>query len=316
MKILAIESSCDEFSVAILDEDKILCNVISSQIEQHKEYGGVVPELAARLHLENCGWVLQEALEQSQVDLEEIDQIAYTDHPGLIGSLIIGKIVAQTLGLYLNKPVQGYDHIQGHIFGTAINHDFVYPVLAMVASGGHTQIELVNSPNDFQIIGSTEDDAIGECYDKVARVMGLSYPGGPVIDKLAKTGNPDAYELPLAKNDATYDFSYSGLKTAMINLIHRLNQKNEPLPLNDLAASFQKQAMKIIEIKLARAIQTYHPKTLTVGGGVSANTLLRTIIQQLGTKYQLEQTIIPDLAYCTDNAAMMAKLAYEKQKVS
>lgn len=316
MKILAIESSCDEFAVSILVDGTVLCNVISSQIEQHQEYGGVVPELAARLHLQNCGWVLREALEQAMIDPTTLDLIAYTKRPGLIGSLIIGEVVAKTIGLYLNKPVQGYDHIEGHIFGTAIGHDFVYPVLAMVASGGHTQIELVNSPNDFQIIGQTDDDAIGECYDKVARVMGLSYPGGPVIDRLAQTGNPQAYSLPLAKNDQGYDFSYSGLKTATINLLHNLKQRNEPLPTNDLAASFQFAAIKIIEIKLAQAIEQYHPQTLTVGGGVSANSLLRQTILNLGQKYHLTQTIIPDLAYCTDNAAMIAKLAYEKQKVS
>ncbi|ATG97622.1 tRNA (adenosine(37)-N6)-threonylcarbamoyltransferase complex transferase subunit TsaD [Mesoplasma lactucae] len=313
MKILAIESSCDEFAIAIMDDGKLLCNVISSQIDQHKEYGGVVPELAARLHLQNSGWVLREALEQSKINIEDIDMVAYTAKPGLIGSLIIGKVVAETIAMYINKPLVPLDHIEGHIYGAAIDHNFEYPVLAMVVSGGHTQIEIVNSPMDFKIIGATEDDAIGECYDKVARVMGLEYPGGPLIDKLAQTGNPERYKLPLAKNDDSYDFSYSGLKTATINLIHNAEQKGEEINKNDLAASFQKSAIEIIKIKLNRAIEQYRPKTLTVAGGVSANSLMRKTILELGKDHNIKNTIIPEMSYCTDNGAMIAKLCYEKE---
>lgn len=182
----------------------------------------------------------------------------------------------------------------------------------MVVSGGHTQIELVNSPFDFQIIGSTSDDAIGECYDKVARVLGLSYPGGPILDKLAIKGNKNAYVLPIAKNDNSYDFSYSGLKTACINLIHNLKQKNEKINLEDFVASFQYAATSIIEKKLEKAIIEFKPKTLTVAGGVSANSQVRKIILELGEKYNIKNTFVPKMSYCTDNAAMMAKLAYEK----
>ncbi|UWD35177.1 tRNA (adenosine(37)-N6)-threonylcarbamoyltransferase complex transferase subunit TsaD [Mycoplasma cottewii] len=312
MKILAIESSCDEFSISIIDNGKILTNIISSQIKNHQEFGGVVPELAARLHVQNLNWVLQAAIKETNINIDEIDYVAYTQKPGLIGSLIIGKLVAETISLYINKPILALDHIQGHIYGASIEHEFVYPVLAMVVSGGHTQIELVNSPFDFQIIGSTSDDAIGECYDKVARVLGLSYPGGPVLDKLAMKGNKNAYVLPIAKNDNSYDFSYSGLKTACINLIHNLNQRNEKINLEDFAASFQHAATSIIEKKLEKAIIEFKPKTLTVAGGVSANSQVRKIILELGEKYNIKNTFVPKMSYCTDNAAMMAKLAYEK----
>ncbi|WP_026389566.1 tRNA (adenosine(37)-N6)-threonylcarbamoyltransferase complex transferase subunit TsaD [[Acholeplasma] multilocale] len=313
MKILAIESSCDEFSISIIDDGKILTNVISSQIAQHKEFGGVVPELAARLHLQNMNWVIDEALDESKVLIDEIDYVAYTEKPGLIGSLIVGKTVAETIALYIDKPLLPLHHIEGHIYGASIEHEFIYPVLAMVVSGGHTQIELVNSPLDFEIIGATGDDAIGECYDKVARVLGLSYPGGPVIDKLAQTGNPDAYKLPMPRDDGSYEFSYSGLKTASVNLIHNLKQKNEEINLEDFAASFQKVAIGVVEHKLEKAIQQYKPNTLTVAGGVSANSEMRKVISRLGQKYNIENTFVPKMEYCADNAAMIAKLAWEKQ---
>ncbi|AGJ90540.1 tRNA (adenosine(37)-N6)-threonylcarbamoyltransferase complex transferase subunit TsaD [Mycoplasma putrefaciens] len=312
MKILAIESSCDEFSVSIIDNHQILTNIISSQIKDHQVFGGVVPELAARLHVQNLNWVLQAALKQANLEIEQIDYLAYTEKPGLIGSLIIGKLVAETISLYINKPILALDHIQGHIYGASIDHEFIYPVLAMVVSGGHTQIMLVNSANDFQVIGSTTDDAIGECYDKVARVLGLAYPGGPIIDKLAQQGNKNAYQLPIAKNDHSYDFSYSGLKTACINLIHNLNQKNQTINLKDFAASFQFAATSIVEKKLERAILEFKPKTLTVAGGVSANSQIRKIVLDLGKKYNIKNTFVPKISYCTDNAAMIAKLAYEK----
>ncbi|ASZ09258.1 tRNA (adenosine(37)-N6)-threonylcarbamoyltransferase complex transferase subunit TsaD [Mesoplasma chauliocola] len=314
MKILAIESSCDEFSISILEDGKILSNVISSQIEQHVDFGGVVPELAARLHLENLSWVIKVALESTSIKIEEIDYVAYTEKPGLIGSLIIGKLVAETISQYIQKPLMPLHHIEGHIYGALIDNEFAYPVLAMVVSGGHTQIEVVRSANDFEVIGSTLDDAIGECYDKVARVMGLGYPGGPKIDKLAKEGNHFAFNLPIPKNDESYDFSYSGLKTAIINIIHNLKQKGEQVPIADIAASFQYAATKIIEKKLEKAIKQYNPRTLTVAGGVSANREVRRIILELGEKFNIDNTFVPKMEYCTDNGAMIAKLAYEKIK--
>ncbi|WP_031542593.1 tRNA (adenosine(37)-N6)-threonylcarbamoyltransferase complex transferase subunit TsaD [Mesoplasma photuris] len=313
MKILAIESSCDEFSISIIEDGKILTNTISSQISDHTEFGGVIPELAARLHVQNINWVIENALLESNISLESIDKIAYTALPGLIGSLIIGKTVAETIALYLNKPLIPLHHIEGHIFGASIENEFIYPVMAMVVSGGHTQIELVNSPNDFMIIGSTTDDAIGECYDKVARVIGLGYPGGPKIDKLATLGDENKYKLPLPKNDSSYDFSYSGLKTAAINLIHNLNQKNEELNINDFCASFQKTATETIRKKLEKAVEEFKPNTLTIAGGVSANTSIRKMIFEIGAKYNIKNTFVPKMEYCTDNAAMIAKLAYEKE---
>ncbi|ATZ18189.1 tRNA (adenosine(37)-N6)-threonylcarbamoyltransferase complex transferase subunit TsaD [Mesoplasma melaleucae] len=316
MKILAIESSCDEFSISIIDDGKILTNIISSQIEQHVNFGGVVPELAARLHLENISWVIKAALDTTNTKVETIDYVAYTEKPGLIGSLIIGRLVAETIASYINKPLMPLHHIEGHIYGASIENEFIYPVLAMVVSGGHTQIEIVNSPNDFKVVGTTLDDAIGECYDKVARVIGLEYPGGPKLDKLAKEGNQTAFKFPISKNDESYDFSYSGLKTAVINLIHNLNQKNEEIPVADIAASFQYAATKIVETKLAKAIEEFKPKTLTVAGGVSANSEIRKIIIELGQKYGISNTFVPKMEYCTDNAAMIAKLAYEKLKIS
>ncbi|PPE06184.1 tRNA (adenosine(37)-N6)-threonylcarbamoyltransferase complex transferase subunit TsaD [Mesoplasma corruscae] len=314
MKILAIESSCDEFSISIIDNKKILTNIISSQIKQHEAFGGVVPELAARLHLESIDYTLLAALKESKLDINEIDYIAYTERPGLIGSLIIGKLVGESIAEYINKPLIALDHIEGHIFGANINNKFEYPVLAMVVSGGHTQIEMVYSPNDFEVIGATVDDAIGECYDKVARVLGFKYPGGALIDKQAFVGNKNAFNFTQPKNDGSYDFSYSGLKTNVINTIHNLKQNHKEIPINDICASFQFAATNIIEKKLQKAIEEFKPKTLTIAGGVSANCELREVIKLLGKKNNIKNTIIPEFQYCTDNAAMIAKLAYEKLK--
>ncbi|AHI53498.1 DNA-binding/iron metalloprotein/AP endonuclease [Spiroplasma sabaudiense Ar-1343] len=316
MKLLALESSCDELSIAILDNGKILSNIISSQIERHKEFGGVVPELAARLHLENLDWVISSALKKAKIEIDAIDAIAYTQAPGLIGSLIVGKIIAETIAMYLNKPLIPCDHIQGHIYGASIDNEFVYPVLAMVVSGGHTQIELINSVTDYQIIGQTQDDAIGECYDKVARYLGLPYPGGPEIDRLAASGNSQIYPLPIPKTTQEFDFSYSGLKTAAINLINKIKQKGEEVDINNFAASFQDVAVKTIIQKFDLAIKKYQPKTITVAGGVSANSLIRQEIQRLGNENQVPNIIIPKMEYCTDNAAMIGKLAQELINIS
>ncbi|AHI52444.1 tRNA (adenosine(37)-N6)-threonylcarbamoyltransferase complex transferase subunit TsaD [Spiroplasma culicicola] len=311
MKILAIESSCDEFSVAIMVEGQIKANIISSQINEHTKYGGVIPELASRLHVKNFSWVLQEALKEAQVGLEEIEQIAYTARPGLIGSLIIGKLVAQTLALYLNIPIMDLDHVQGHIYGANIDEKFKYPVMALVVSGGHTQIQYLKSSLDFQVIGTTQDDAIGECYDKVARALGMGYPGGPKIDELAQQGDENAYALPLVKNDDTYDFSFSGLKTASLNLINKLKQNNEEINLENFCSSFQKTAIDCLFLKLEKALKNYPVETLTVAGGVSANKNLRKRIFSISSMYNIDRLVIPNMAYCTDNAAMIAELCNE-----
>ncbi|ATZ16637.1 N6-L-threonylcarbamoyladenine synthase [Entomoplasma freundtii] len=311
MKILAIESSCDELSFGLVEDGIILANVISSQIKNHEVHGGVIPELAARLHLENMPYVFEELNRQTHLDWKKVDYIAYTANPGLLGSLMIGKIIAETLALYLGKPLMPLNHLEGHIYGATIDQNFAYPLLALVVSGGHTQIELVKDVHDFKIIGATLDDAIGECYDKVARIIGFPYPGGPEIDRLAQKGNPNRYSLPLAKNDQSYDFSYSGLKTAAINL-YRREQSKPDFSMVDFCASFQKAATEVLVKKLETAIIKYQPKTLIIAGGASANSKLRQDIVHLGEKYQLAYTLVPSLQYCTDNGAMMAKLAWEK----
>ncbi|WP_339021034.1 tRNA (adenosine(37)-N6)-threonylcarbamoyltransferase complex transferase subunit TsaD [Spiroplasma endosymbiont of Atherix ibis] len=311
MKILAIESSCDEFSISIMNNGKILSNVISSQIEEHSKFGGVLPELASRLHVENFHWVLNKSLYQSKVKLKDIDYISYTSNPGLIGSLIIGKLVAQTLAIYLNRPLMKMNHIQGHIYAANIEEKMLYPVLALVISGGHTQIQLLEKTLDFKVIGSTQDDAVGECYDKVARVLGLKYPGGPKIDKLAQKGDSTKYILPISKNDDTYDFSFSGLKTASLNLISKLNQKQEELIVEDFCASFQKTVLDTLMLKFEKAVKEFKPKSITVVGGVSANTAIRNKFCEIGNKYNISKIIIPKIEYCTDNAAMIAELTNE-----
>lgn len=310
MIILAIESSCDEFSIAIGKNNKIIANIISSQINEHSQFGGVVPELASRLHLENFHWVLEKALLKAKVSINEITHIAYTNEPGLIGSLIIGRLVAQTLANFLKIPLIPLNHIHGHIYGASIEQTFKFPLLSLVASGGHTQIILSKKHLDFNIIGSTQDDAIGECYDKVSRVLGLGYPGGPILDKLAQKGDSKAYKLPISKQDNTYDFSYSGLKTASINLIRNLGQKNQKVDINNFCASFQFTAIETLISKFERAIKNYSPKCLVLAGGVSANSELRKKMLLLGEKYKIK-VCLPKMEYCTDNAAMIAALAYE-----
>ncbi|WP_338972499.1 tRNA (adenosine(37)-N6)-threonylcarbamoyltransferase complex transferase subunit TsaD [Spiroplasma endosymbiont of Panorpa germanica] len=316
MIILAIESSCDELSIAILNNGKVLTNIISSQIKDHQKFGGVVPELAARLHLENIEFVIKSALKEADLSINEIEAVGYTQTPGLIGSLIVGKIIAQTIARYLNVPLYPCHHILGHIYGASIEKEFVYPVLAMVVSGGHTQIQLLNSVEDYEIIGQTQDDAIGECYDKVARYLGLNYPGGPEIDKLAKSGNPDAYKLPIPKTENEFDFSYSGLKTACINLINKMKQNNQKINIADFSASFQKIAVEAIAEKFEKAVKKYQPKTITVAGGVSANSSIRQKIMEIGENNQINNIIIPKLEYCTDNGAMIGKLTQEMINIS
>lgn len=313
MRILAVESSCDELALALAEDDRILVNLVASQIRDHQAYGGVVPELAARLHLENITPLLTKLIKSSPFSLDTLDYVAYTANPGLVGSLIVGKVLAETIALYYHIPTLPLNHLRGHIFGATINNHFAYPMLALIVSGGHTQIEYLESVHETQIIGQTLDDAIGECYDKVGNMLGFSYPGGAKIDRLAQKGKAERYHLPSPKNDATFDFSYSGLKTASRQLISR-ELKNNNFELNDFCASFQAAATKNLAIKLERAIKKYPVKTLLVAGGASANSQIRKMVRALGTKYKIQHTLVPDLEYCTDNAAMIAKYAYEHLK--
>lgn len=312
--ILAIESSCDEFSVAISFNGKIITNIVSSQINDHKKFGGVVPELASRLHVKNFPYVLDLALKKAKISINEVTHISYTENPGLIGSLIVGSIVAKTLAMYLGVPLIPLNHIQGHIYGAQIDKKFNFPVLCLVVSGGHTQIVYLKKNMDFQVLASTGDDAIGECYDKVARVLGLSYPGGPKIDNLANMATKKTfYKFPSVNMDNSFNFSFSGLKTAAINLIHNLNQKKQSIEIENFCYFFQKAAIDGLLQSLEKAINNFKVQSLAIAGGVSANSYLRSEITKLANKYNLEINI-PSVQYCTDNAAMIAELCFYSLK--
>lgn len=312
MIILAIESSCDDTCCAILKDKEILSNVVSSQIEFHNKYGGVMPELASRLHVEKISLVIKEALLKANIKKEEIDYIAFTVGPGLVGSLQVGMQAAKTLALMLNKPLVPIHHLAGHIYANRFVSDFEYPLLALVVSGGNTELVYMENELSFKIIGDTLDDAVGEAYDKVSRYLGTGYPGGPAIDKLAKIGN-NIYKLPLPKNDDTLYFSYSGLKSAVINLCHNMEQKGIEYRKEDIAASFQDTATEILIRKVKIAIERYKDiKTFVAAGGVSANSSLRGKLEKLVSKYKDIKLILPQLALCGDNAAMIGMCAYYK----
>ena len=312
--ILAIESSCDETAVAIVKGEELLANIVSTQIEVHAKYGGVMPEIASRLHCENIAIVLKEALEKANLTFEDIDAFAVTRGPGLIGALHVGLQAAKTLALLYKKPLIPVHHLAGHIYANEYIKPLVFPLLAVVVSGGNTELVIMKDHLDFDIIGETKDDAIGECYDKVARVMGLPYPGGIPIDKFAKLGK-HTYKLPSPMNDKSYDFSYSGLKTSVINLAHKLEQKGEQINRDDLCCSFQETAIGMVIEKALRAVKEYNVKQVVLAGGVSANSYLR---EQITSKLKGTEVdvIIPPMWCCTDNAAMIAKVAlrlYEKK---
>lgn len=312
--ILAIESSCDETAVAIIKDDELLANVVSTQIEVHTKYGGVMPEIASRLHAENITIVLKEALDKANIKLEDISAVAVTRGPGLIGALHVGIQAAKTIALLYNKPLIPVHHLAGHIYANEYVKPLKFPLLAIVVSGGNTELVIMRKHLDFEIIGETKDDAIGECYDKVARVMGLPYPGGIPIDKYAKGGH-HTYKLPTPLHDKSYDFSYSGLKTSIINMAHNMEQKGEKINILDLCCSFQEVAIGMILEKSLRAVKEYDVKQVVLAGGVSANSYLRKeIVSRLdGSGIDV---IIPPMWCCTDNAAMIAKVAsrlYDEQ---
>ena len=312
--ILAIESSCDETAVAIIKDDELLANVVSTQIEVHTKYGGVMPEIASRLHAENITIVLKEALDKANIKLEDISAVAVTRGPGLIGALHVGIQAAKTIALLYNKPLIPVHHLAGHIYANEYVKPLKFPLLAIVVSGGNTELVIMRKHLDFEIIGETKDDAIGECYDKVARVMGLPYPGGIPIDKYAKEGH-HTYKLPTPLHDKSYDFSYSGLKTSIINMAHNMEQKGKKINIPDLCCSFQEVAIGMILEKSLRAVKEYDVKQVVLAGGVSANSYLRKeIVSRLdGSGIDV---IIPPMWCCTDNAAMIAKVAsrlYDEQ---
>ena len=307
MKILAIESSCDETSIAIIDDGKLLSNVVSSQIKAHQVFGGVMPEVASRLHSENVLYVLDEALRNANVNLEDIDAYAFTRGPGLIGALHIGMQVAKTLAMLYDKPLIPVHHLAGHIYANEFNHLLKFPLLSVVVSGGNTELVYMKEHLSFEIIGETRDDAVGECFDKVARTLGLSYPGGVVIDRLALEGQ-DTYDLPLPLHDGSLDFSYSGLKTAVINLVNNEKQRGNEIRLADMCRSFENVAIKMIVDRTLKAAKKYQIQQIVLAGGVSANSYLRAEMIRLFSNSGIE-LVIPPLSLTGDNAAMIAKLA-------
>lgn len=315
MKILAIESSCDETSVAIVEDgQKVLSNVVFTQIDIHTKFGGVVPEIASRHHIEKITYVIEEAMKEAKLSFEEIDKIAVTSHPGLVGSLMVGINAAKTIGLCYNKEVIMVNHIHGHIYANYLETDFTFPVLALVVSGGHTELVLMRDHMDFEVIGETLDDAVGESYDKVARVVKVGYPGGPIIDKMAALGMP-TYSLPHIKlGKDSYNFSFSGLKSAVINLCNKLEMKGEELNANNLAASFQDAVLDVLKEKTIRAAKEFKVKQIIVAGGVAANKGLRKVLQDEVDKIENLKLTFPSFKYCTDNAAMIGVAAYFQDK--
>ncbi|MBC1234297.1 tRNA (adenosine(37)-N6)-threonylcarbamoyltransferase complex transferase subunit TsaD [Listeria booriae] len=306
--ILGIESSCDETAVSVVRNGKeMLSNVVASQIESHKRFGGVVPEIASRHHVEQITIVLEEALEQAGVTMADIDAIAVTEGPGLVGALLIGVNAAKTLAFIHNKPLIGVHHIAGHIYANRFETEMQFPSLSLVVSGGHTELVVMHEHGRFDIIGETRDDAAGEAYDKVARTLGLTYPGGVQIDKLATTGE-DSFHFPRAMmEDASYDFSFSGLKSSFINTVHNLRQKEMALNEADLAASFQASVVDVLVAKTIQAAKEYDVKQLLLAGGVAANRGLRErLTEQVASELPDVTLIIPPLSLCGDNAAMIA----------
>lgn len=315
MIVLGIESSCDETAVAIVkDRKEILSNVVASQIDIHKEFGGVVPEVASRIHVENISYLIEDALKKAGLTMEDVDAVAVTKGPGLIGCLHVGVQAAKTLAFAFDKPLIPVHHIAGHIYANELVVDVQYPVLALVVSGGHSQLIYMKDEVSFDILGQTQDDAIGEAYDKVARVMNLGYPGGPKIDKLAKEGQP-VCQLAKPKTQGKYDLSFSGLKSSVLQYTKRMERLGQTYKDADLACSFQECALGEIFDKIRLVLDDYPDiRHFVVGGGVSANSRLREMVEELKTEYPQVTFTVPPMSCCTDNATMIAvagTIAYE-----
>lgn len=307
MKILAIESSHDDTSLSLYENRKVIEEITISQTQFHKKFGGTLPEYASRHHSETIVKLLN--IFMNKYDLTNIDHIAFTQTPGLIGSLHVGRIFAYALGFALNKRVVPVNHMHGHIFASGFNHEIIYPSIALIVSGGHTQLWYLTSPkpNDIHLLGETKDDAVGEVYDKVARKLGIGFPGGPIIDKMAKDGKK-IIDFKISNNN-TYDFSFSGIKTKILNYINGEIQKNNELDIPSICMNFQNAILEPLIVKTKRAIEEYKPKSLILGGGVSANSQLRSMISEIH-----ENALIPEMKYTTDNASMIA-IASDLQKL-
>lgn len=312
--ILAIESSCDETSVSINKNGREeIATVVLTQMDIHAQFGGVVPEVASRHHIENITMVIEECLTKANMTMEEIDAIAVTYGPGLIGSLLIGLQAAKTLAYIDHKPLIPVHHIAGHIYANALVEPMKFPLIALVVSGGHTELIYMKEDYSFEKIGGTLDDAVGEAYDKVARVIELPYPGGPRVDQLAHEGE-DTYHLPIPLDDESYDFSFSGLKSAVINLAHNEKQRGNELNKANLATSFQNRVVEVLTKKTMRALEEYNVDHLIVAGGVAANKGLRERLTELCQEKNIHLTF-PPMKYCTDNAAMIGAAGYYAYKL-
>ncbi len=310
--ILAVESSCDETAAAVVKNGReVLSNIISSQIELHTLYGGVVPEIASRKHIEKINQVIEEALREAKVTLEEITAIAVTYGPGLVGALLVGVSAAKALSFATGKPLIGVHHIEGHISANYIeNKSLEPPFVCLVVSGGHTHLVVVRDYGEYEILGYTRDDAAGEAFDKVARAIGLGYPGGPKIDKISREGNPDAVKFPRAKVDgSSYDFSFSGLKSAVLNYLNTCEMKGIEIHTADVAASFQKAVVDVLVEHSLNAVREYRFKKFAIAGGVASNSALRAAFENECAKRKIE-FYYPSPVLCTDNAAMIGAAGY------
>lgn len=312
--ILAIESSCDETAVAVIKNGhEIMANVVSTQIEIHRRYGGVVPEIASRKHLEFINMIVQEALTEANLTLDDITHVAVTYGPGLVGALLVGVATAKALAFAAGKPLIGVHHIEGHICANFLmKQDFTFPLVCLVVSGGHTNIIKITDHGQYLLLGQTKDDAAGEAYDKIARAIGLPYPGGPQIEKLAKEGNANAIELPRAwMGDDSFDFSFSGLKSAVLNYLNKVKMKGAEIIAADIAASFQQAVLDVLVQKTVHAAEQSSVDTILLAGGVAANGTLRAQLQQAAAQKNI-QVYYPPVQFCTDNAAMIGAAAHYK----
>ena len=306
---LAIESSCDETSMSIIKNGiEEINTVVVTQIDIHKKFGGVVPEIASRSHIESITIVLDELLTNASMTMDDIDFIGVTYGPGLIGSLLIGVECAKTISLVTGKPLIPVHHIAGHIYANNLKERLKFPLIALVVSGGHTDLVYMKEDYSFERIGSTLDDAVGEAYDKVAKILGLDYPGGPIVDKLAKQGK-DTYDLPYPLDDKSYNFSFSGIKSAVVNMVHNEKQRGNAIRVEDMCASFQNRVVSILTKKTKKALEEYKVSNLIVAGGVAANKGLRESLTKMTNDNNINLSF-PELRLCTDNAAMIGAAAY------
>ncbi len=316
VNILAIETSCDETSAAVIQNgNKILSNIVASQIKSHERFGGVVPEIASRHHVDSITYIIEEAMEEAEMEYNDLDAVAVTQGPGLVGALLVGVSAAKALAMAHDLPFIAVNHIIGHIYASAFIEEIEFPSLSLIVSGGHTELIYMEEENSYEIIGETLDDAVGEAYDKIGRVIDVPYPGGKHIDEMANRGE-DIFDFPRAMiNEDNYNFSFSGLKSAFINKVHNAEQKGESLDRNNLAASFQASAVEVLVDKTRRAAQEYDIRQLILGGGVAANSSLRNELQKMvETELSDVELVIPPLSLCGDNAAMIGAAAYVQYK--